>query len=104
MCCTYVLSTSITVLCIKGLKAVAAMWPSIFHNVALAAKSGLTFVATEVLHVPVPAFSLSAFIGEDYLHDRDITFKSTYNTISKADCYTQEDIELIILAVVTFGF
>ena len=71
MCRTYVLSTCIAVLCIERLKAIAAMWPSIFHDVALAAERGLTFVATEVLHVPVPALCLSAFVGEDYLRDQE---------------------------------
>lgn len=69
MCCTYVFSTSVTVLCIKGLKAVAAVWPSILHDVALATEGGLTLVAAEVLHVPVPALCFSALIGKDYLQD-----------------------------------
>lgn len=76
MCCTYVLSTGVTVLCVKGLEAVAAVWPSVLHDVALAAEGGLTLVAAEVLHVPVPALCLSAFISKDYLHDKDITLIS----------------------------
>lgn len=72
-CCTYVFSTCVTVLCIKGLEAVAAVWPSVLHDVALAAEGGLTLVATEVLHVPVPALCLSAFISKDNLHNKDIT-------------------------------
>lgn len=74
MCFTYVFSTCVTVLCIKGLKAVAAVWPPILHDVALASEGGLTLVATEVLHVPVPALCLSAFIGKDNLHEPDIIF------------------------------
>lgn len=75
--CTYVFSTCITVLCIKGFKAVAAMWPPILHDVPLPAEGGLTLVATEVLHVPVPALCLGAFISKDYLHDPDNEFIST---------------------------
>lgn len=77
MCCTYVFSTCVTVLCVERLKAVAAVWSSILHDVALATEGGLTLVATEVLHVPVPALCLGAFISKDYLHDPDITFIST---------------------------
>lgn len=66
-------STCVTVLCIKGLKAVAAVWPSILHDVALAAEGCLALIATEVLHVPVPALCLSAFISKDYLCDPKIT-------------------------------
>lgn len=76
MCCTYVFSTCVTVLCIKGLEAVAAVWPAVLHDVALAAEGGLTLVAAEVLHVPVPALCLSAFICKDYLHGPDITYIS----------------------------
>lgn len=76
MRCTYVFSTCVAVLCVKGLEAVAAVWSSILHDVALAAKGGLTLIATEVLHVPVPALCLSAFISKDYLHDPDITIIS----------------------------
>lgn len=67
--CTYVFSTCVTVLCIKGLEAVAAVWSSILHDVALPAKGGLTLVATEMLHVPVPALRLSALISKDDLYD-----------------------------------
>lgn len=70
--CTYVFSTCITVLCIKGLKAVAAVWTPILHDVALAAKGGLALIAAEVLHVPVPALCLSAFISKNNLCDQDI--------------------------------
>lgn len=63
----YVFSTCVTVLCIKGLEAVAAVWSSILHDVALPAKGGLTLVATEMLHVPVPALRLSALISKDDL-------------------------------------
>ncbi len=52
------------------------MWPSILHDVALAAERGLALVAAEVLHVPVPALCLGAFISKDYLHDPDITLIS----------------------------
>lgn len=46
------------------------MWSSILHDVALATESSLTFIATEVLHVPVPAFGLGAFVGKNDLRDR----------------------------------
>lgn len=64
-------SAGIAVLCIEGLKAVAAVWSSVLHDVALATESGLTFVATEVLHVPVSALSLGAFVSKNDLQDRD---------------------------------
>lgn len=47
------------------------MWPSILHDVALATESSLTFIATEVFHVPVPALGLGAFIGKNDLRDRN---------------------------------
>lgn len=72
MCNTYVFSTCITVLCIKGLEAIAAVWSPILHDVALAAEGGLTLVAAEVLHMPVPALCLGAFISKDNLHEPDI--------------------------------
>lgn len=65
-------SACVAVLCIKGLKAVAAVWPSILHDVALAAEGGLALIAAEVLHVPVPALRFSAFISKDQLCVRDI--------------------------------
>lgn len=58
-------SACIAVLCIKGLKAVAAVWPSILHDVALASEGGLALIATEVLHVPVSALRFGAFISKD---------------------------------------
>lgn len=56
------------------------MRPSILHDVALATEGGLTFVATEVLHVPVPALCLGAFISKDYLWDPDVTVISRHKT------------------------
>lgn len=58
-------SACIAVLCIKGLKAVAAVWTSILHDVALASEGGLALIATEVLHVPVSALRFGAFISKD---------------------------------------
>lgn len=58
-------SACIAVLSIKGLKAVAAVWPSILHDVALASEGGLALIATEVLHVPVSALRFGAFISKD---------------------------------------
>lgn len=69
-------STCVTVLSIKGLEAVAAVGPSVLHDVALAAESGLTLVAAEVLHVPVPALCLGAFIGKDDLCSPDVALIS----------------------------
>lgn len=74
--CTYVFSTCVAVLCVKGLEAVAAVWPSVLHDVALAAQGGLALVAAEVLHVPVPALRFSAFIGKYDLCGADITLIS----------------------------
>lgn len=74
------LATCVTVLCVERLKAVAAVWSSILHDVALAAEGSLTLVATEVLHVPVPALCLGALISKDYLHDPDITLVSTLSS------------------------
>lgn len=65
-------STCITVLRIKGLEAVAAVRPSVLHDVALPAKGGLALIAAEVLHVPVPALRFSAFISKDKLCDPEI--------------------------------
>lgn len=76
-------STCIAVLCIKGLKAVAAVWSSILHDVALATESGLTFIATEVLHVPVAALSLSAFISKNDLCDRDMNTLVSRNSLCR---------------------
>lgn len=58
-------SACVAVFCVKGLKAVAAVWPSILHDVALTAEGGLALIATEVFHVPVPALCFSAFISKD---------------------------------------
>lgn len=74
--CTYVFSTCVAVLCVKGLEAVAAVWPFVLHDIALAAEGGLALVAAEVLHVPVPALCFSAFICKYDLCDADITLIS----------------------------
>lgn len=73
---TYVFSARVAVLCIKGLEAVAAVGPSVLHDVALAAEGGLALVAAEVLHVPVPALRLGAFISKDYLRGQNMSFIS----------------------------
>lgn len=65
--CTYVFTAGVAVLCIQGLKAVAAVWTSILHDVALATQRSLTLIAAEVLHVPVPALCLRALVRKDDL-------------------------------------
>lgn len=64
---TYVFSTGIAVLCIKGLVAGAAVWTTLSHNVALTAQRNLTLKTTEVLHVPVSPLCLRAFICQNNL-------------------------------------
>ena len=65
--CTYVFTAGVTVLCVEGLKAVATVWVSILHDVALAAQRSLTLIAAEVFHVPMPALRLRTLISKDNL-------------------------------------
>lgn len=69
--CTYVFPTCVTVLCVQRLKAVAAVWSSVLHDVALPPQGGLTLITTEVPHVPVSAFSLGALVSKDDLWERE---------------------------------
>lgn len=64
---TYVFSTGIAVLCIEGLVAGAAVWPTLSHDVALTAQRDLTLKTTEVLHVPVSSLCLRTFICQNNL-------------------------------------
>lgn len=66
-CLTYVLGTGVAIFCIQGLKAVAAVGPSLLHDVALATQHCLTLEAAEVFHVPVPPLGFCAFICKDDL-------------------------------------
>lgn len=61
------------------------MWSPILHDVALATESGLTFIATEVLHVPVSALSLGAFVSKNDLQDRNGHNKSQQNLVMLSD-------------------
>ena len=61
------LSTGVAIFCIQGLEAVAAVGPSLLHDVALAAQHCLTLEAAEVCYVPVPRLSFCAFICKDDL-------------------------------------
>lgn len=64
---TDVLSTGVTVLCIQGLKAVAAIWTPFLHDVSLATQHSFTFKTAKVLHVPMPSFRFCAFVSKDNL-------------------------------------
>lgn len=60
-------SAGITVLCVQRLVAGAAIWPTLPHDVTLAAQRSLTLKTTEVLHVPVSSFCLRTFICQNNL-------------------------------------
>lgn len=64
---TDVLAAGLAVLSIQRLKAAAAVRPAVLHDVALAAKDGLTLEAGKVLHVPVAALRLRALVGKNDL-------------------------------------
>ena len=66
-CLTYVLGTGVAIFCIQGLKAVAAVGPSLLQDVALATQHRLTLEAAEVFHVPVSPLGFCAFIRKDDL-------------------------------------
>ena len=66
-CLTYVLGTGVAVFCVQGLEAVAAVGPSLLHDVALATQHCLAFEAAEVFHVPVSPLSFCAFVCKDDL-------------------------------------
>lgn len=59
---TYVFPTGVTVLCIEGLIAGAAVRPALSHDVPLSPQRCLTLKTTEVLHVPVSALCLRTLI------------------------------------------
>lgn len=59
--------TGVAVLGIEGLKAGAAVGPSLLHDVALAPQHRFTLETAEVLHVPVTSLCLSALIRQDDL-------------------------------------
>lgn len=64
---TYMLGTGVTIFCIQGLKAVAAVGPAFLHDVALAPQNSLTLKAAEVSHVPVSPLSFRALVCKDDL-------------------------------------
>jgi len=61
------LPAGVAVLCVEGLKAGAAVRPSLFHDVTLAPQHCLALKTAEVLHVPVTTLCLSALIRKDDL-------------------------------------
>ena len=65
---TDVLPAGVAVLGVEGLEAGAAVGPALLHDVALAPQHRLTLEAAEVLHVPMPALRLGAFVSKDDLH------------------------------------
>ena len=65
---TYVLAAGVAVLGVEGLEAVATVRAAVLHDVALAPQHRLTLEAAEVLHVPMPALRLGAFVSKDDLH------------------------------------
>lgn len=64
---TDVLGAGVAVLGVEGLEAAAAVGPAVLHDVPLPPQHGLALEAAEVLHVPVPPFSLGALVGENDL-------------------------------------
>lgn len=64
---TDVLGAGVAVLGVQGLEAAAAVGPPILHDVTLPPQNCLTLEAAEMLHVPVPPFSLSALVGKNDL-------------------------------------
>ena len=67
-CLTDVLATSLAVLGVERLEAATAVRAAVLHDVALAPQHRLTLEAAEVLHVPMPALRLGAFVSKDDLH------------------------------------
>lgn len=61
------------------------MWSSILHDVALSTEGGLTFIATEVLHVPVSALSLGAFVRKNDLQDQNGHNENQQNSAMLSD-------------------
>ena len=64
---TNVISTALTVFSVQFLKAHTTIWPPLPHDVALPSQLFVTLKATEVLHVPAPAFRFSALLSKDDL-------------------------------------
>lgn len=67
---TNMFPAGVAVLSVEGLKARAAVGPSLLHDVALAPQHSLTLKTAEVLHVPVTPFCLSALIRKDDLRKK----------------------------------
>lgn len=68
---TYVISTGVAVLGVQRLVAGTAVWPTLPHDVTLAAQGSLALKATEVLHVPVSSFCLRTLVCQNNLGLRD---------------------------------
>lgn len=64
---TNMLPAGVTVLCVEGLEAGAAVGPPLLHDIALTPQHRLTLEAAEVLHVPVTSLCLGALIRKDDL-------------------------------------
>lgn len=67
---TNMFAAGFAVLCIEGLEASTAEGPSVLHDVSLPTEDSLTLEATEMLHVPVAAFSLCALVCKNDLVTR----------------------------------
>ena len=63
-------STGLTVLGIQRLKAAAAVWSAVLHDIPLAPENCLTFKTGEVLHVPMAPLCFRALIGKYDLQTR----------------------------------
>lgn len=70
---TYVFSAGVAVLGVQRLVAGTAVWPTLPHDVTLAAQRSLALKATEVLHVPVSSFCLRALVCQNNLGERRVT-------------------------------
>lgn len=68
---TYVFSAGVAALGVQRLVAGTAVWPTLPHDVTLAAQRSLALKATEVLHVPVSSFCLRTLVRQNNLGLRD---------------------------------
>lgn len=76
---TDVLGAGVAVLGVEGLEAAAAVGSAVLHDVSLPPQHRLAFEAAEVLHVPVPPFSLGALIGKNDLRERNTNAEQSWS-------------------------
>lgn len=63
----------LAVLGIERLKAAAAIWPTLLHDITLSPQHHLTFKTGEVLHVPVTPLCLRTLVRKDHLKMETLT-------------------------------